>query len=155
MSKTVRAAHIDRTLTRLTVEAIFGRFGKITRITLPRRRSESDALIEFSTRAQAKKAISELDSTTLNDIHGKNKRNKRGSPEFIWQLSLLSETAHLWEEDKEDKTLVEKAIVKEKRKNLAYVESVGAEITLNEHSHQRPAITHTAPNISSKKTPSQ
>ncbi|KAI5180794.1 hypothetical protein NEOKW01_1078 [Nematocida sp. AWRm80] len=156
MPGVVKIHQIDRRITPTIIRQFFSRFGEIKRITLPRR-NETDALVEYTTKTDAKRAIKELDQTTLSDIRGRTTRNKNTPKEFIWTLSLQS-TDDLWNEDPLDRVRLEKAIVQNKRKNLLYIESVGKEIELQENPRQRQPvsqITYTANKPSTNPSQSQ
>lgn len=141
MNRTVRIHKIDRNITRETIEQVFGHFGVIRKIRLPQSAAESDAHVEYSTQAQAKHAIQQLDCATLNCIYGRKKKAKNVQSEFLWRLSMLKPD-HMWEEDPRDTTRVEKEIVKEKKKNMAYVESLRGPVVLNREMAQRRVIKY-------------
>lgn len=156
MNRTVRIHEIDRNITRETIEQVFGQFGRIRKIRLPQSAAESDAHVEYLTRAQAKHAIEQLDCTTLNSIYGRKKKAKQVHSEFLWRLSMLK-SDHMWEEDPRDTTKVEKEIVKEKKKNMAYIESLKGSVVLNAEMAQRKVIkymeeTDSRPAITSAKS---
>ncbi|KAI5189852.1 hypothetical protein NEMIN01_0715 [Nematocida minor] len=138
MRGVVKIHNANRALTRRIVEVFFSRFGQIKKITMPNR-SATYALVEYATQSEANKAIKELDGTTLRDIYGKKKLTKNASAEFIWNLSVLTED-YLWEEDEQDITKIEKQIVRQKKRNLSYIESLGDKITLATDVRQRPVI---------------
>lgn len=138
MRGVVKIHNVTRSITRRIIEAFFNRHGAIKKITMPNR-STKYALVEYSTEEEAEKALKELDGTTLKDIHRRNKLTKNAPGEFIWNLSILSED-YLWEEDEQDITRIEKEIVKQKKRNLCYVESVGDKIVLAQDVRQRPVI---------------
>ncbi|KAI5172276.1 hypothetical protein NEFER03_1390 [Nematocida sp. LUAm3] len=139
MSKVVKIHNIDRSITKYIIEQFFSRHGEIKRIILPKRK-ETDAYVHFSFPSQAKKAISHLDSTTIHDINGRKKKFSKISTEFIWKLSPVED--FLWEEEKDENAhnQLEKSIVKEKKKNMKYVEELGEEILLNPDKKQRVPI---------------
>lgn len=139
MRGVVKIHHMNKTrLTRRIIEVFFSRFGEIRKITMANR-SAPYALVEYATEEEASRAIKELDGTTLRGIHGRKNITKNAPAEFIWTLSSLTEN-YLWEEDTQDRTEIEKEIVKQKKRNLSYVESLGDKITLPTGLRQRPIL---------------
>lgn len=138
MRGVVKIEKPGRAVTRRIIEVFFSRFGEIRKITMANRSAEY-ALVEYGTEEEAKKAIEELDGTTLRDIHSKKKLTKNSPAEFIWSLTNLTEE-YLWEEDANDLTKIEKEIVKQKRRNLSYIESLGNKVTLAKGMRQRPIL---------------
>lgn len=141
MTGTVKIENIDRNIGAFVVRRFFGRHGDIKKITLPKRNGPPHAFVEFAERSEAKRAIRALQSTTASTIAGKFKQQLRISPEFVWQLSLVTPD-DLWEEDAQDRTQVERQIVREKKRNLRYVETLGKEITLRPSEKQRKFVQH-------------
>lgn len=139
MGGIVKVHNLHRTITKHMIEMVFCRFGEIKRISFGKK-NESYALVEFTSSSGARKAISELDSTTLEDINGRNKKLRKAHPEFIWKLSLYKDL--LWEEDPRERIEIEKAIVKQKKKNMKYIDSLSAEIEISPAQKQRPIIKH-------------
>lgn len=134
----VKIANLDRFITAEIIKKYFRHFGDIKKVAMPKK-SAPYAQVEFATTAQAKRAIAELDNTTLHTLRGKTQRVKQCNPHFVWELSLLSPD-YLWEEDPHDTTEVEKRIVNQKKKNMNYVESLAKEIKLSPRAPQRPII---------------
>ncbi|EIJ89213.1 hypothetical protein NEPAR06_0251 [Nematocida parisii] len=128
-----------RQIKRNLIEMAFERYGKIKKITMPTRR-DNYALVEYATEEEAVKAKEALDGTTLCSIHRRTKATKNSLREFVWNISILTED-FLWEKDaSENTTEIEREIVKQKKKNLFYVEAVGEKITHTENVRQRPII---------------
>ncbi|KAI5186669.1 hypothetical protein NEHOM01_1622 [Nematocida homosporus] len=144
MAAIVRIDRPDRSISKEIIRTFFSRFGTIHKITLPKR-GETHALVEFATTQQARLAIKELNSTTLQDIHGRKKQLKTANSQFIWNLSLIPNI--LWEENPQEAQLprLEKKIVEQKKRNLTYIESLGPQITINHQVKQRPIIKLSTP----------
>lgn len=120
----VKVEKLDRALGAEDVRRIFGEFGEIRRVHIDKGRN---CFIEFGSRT-AGEAARRKDGNTLCDIGGRNRRTRKGSREFVWNVSLMKR-GFLWEDlfaekREEQRIMMEKAIVEEKRKNMRYVEAI-------------------------------
>ncbi|KAH9385759.1 uncharacterized protein NEMAJ01_0655 [Nematocida major] len=144
MNSALKIHHARGAVTRTLINDFFSPFGTIRKVTLPNR-SADFAIVEFTTELSAKNAMRELDGTTLKNIKKRNKVSRNASSEFIWSISQLGEE-YLWEEDSNDRTKLEKEIVRKKVRNMQYIESLGSSLPAKEV-RQRPVVRNMPVNL--------
>ncbi|KAI5134685.1 hypothetical protein NEAUS06_1244 [Nematocida ausubeli] len=138
MHAAVQIKHVPRTLTRRLIELAFSRFGQIKKIKMPSK-AVKYAVIEFLNENSANNSIAQMDGTQLAGIHSRKKAIRNGPCEFVWDLARYNPSEFLWEGDA-DTTEIEKEILKKKKKNLLYVESIDGKIRHAKGARQRPII---------------
>lgn len=120
----VKIRRVPREMQLEDIRNMFEGFGVVRRAAITQAR---DCLLEFASRREGERAVREKDGHTLSDIAGRNKRSRKYSREFVWDLEMLPRGA-IWEDLVEDGTReerrmkMERLIVEQKKKNMLHVE---------------------------------